>query len=162
MCANSSFSRWTSTARSFSSRSPPVCPLSRSLWSLSSRSSPLRRSGDFLQAQNTSIQRGGGQHVLRTPEEAHFLADITNNLSCMVATAGCDKAHLYPHTHTAITPTHTRRRRSHRIRTRMLFCTRRHTTKSHLHIRVGWRGTLGRVGARYWTAITSWPVGVVA
>ncbi|KAH8999613.1 hypothetical protein EDB86DRAFT_3075679 [Lactarius hatsudake] len=33
---------------------------------------------------------------------------------------------------------------------------------AYLHIRVGWRGSLGRAGARYWTAIPGWSVGVVA
>ncbi|KAH9055821.1 hypothetical protein EDB83DRAFT_2521142 [Lactarius deliciosus] len=32
---------------------------------------------------------------------------------------------------------------------------------AYLHIRVGWRGSLGRAGAQYWTAITGWSVGVV-
>ncbi|KAH8999614.1 hypothetical protein EDB86DRAFT_3101577 [Lactarius hatsudake] len=32
---------------------------------------------------------------------------------------------------------------------------------AYLHIRVGRRGSLGRAGARYWTAITGWSVGVV-
>ncbi|KAH9047006.1 PGAP1-like protein-domain-containing protein [Lactarius deliciosus] len=31
-----------------------------------------------------------------------------------------------------------------------------------LHLRVDWRGSLGRAGARYWTAVPGWAVGVVA
>ncbi|KAH8999609.1 hypothetical protein EDB86DRAFT_3075674 [Lactarius hatsudake] len=32
---------------------------------------------------------------------------------------------------------------------------------AYLHIRVGWRGSLGRAGAWYWTAIIGWSVAVV-
>ena len=31
-----------------------------------------------------------------------------------------------------------------------------------LHLRVDWWGSLGRAGARYWTAVPGWAVGVVA
>ncbi|KAH8999607.1 hypothetical protein EDB86DRAFT_647829 [Lactarius hatsudake] len=74
------------------------------------------------------------------------------------------EAHLYPHTRGHYSYTHSS----------ALFTSHQHThghslilyaspdyKVAYLHIRVGWRGSLGCAGAWYWTAITGWSVGVV-
>ncbi|KAH9013206.1 hypothetical protein EDB85DRAFT_983873 [Lactarius pseudohatsudake] len=76
--------------------------------------------------------------------------------------ASLSEAHLYPHTRGHYSYTHTSTPFTSHPHTHGLSLMSPDYKVAYLHIRVGWRGSLGRAGARSWTAITGWSVGVVA